>query len=571
MTAFREAFRRLGTPDAVTWTAFWVTLIAVTAGHFTVPQTGSVPARIAALLIAQVALFAPLLVLRWYLVRSPSGPHPWITVLAFAGAAAFRSYVMGVCLHLLAGAPSLSLANRLAVSFIPAFLPLIATALTVTTLRAYERDTRNLAEVRTSLEQASMLITEQIEKSNEAALERVRGRLNEEFARLDTSDDEEALETLRHLAGDVIRPMSHELAQSVPSWQPESTTVEASRVSWRRVVQSLGERGHFLPITTSVILVIIYAPSALVLNRPFAVHILLALLISIAVSLFLANVVLDRVLPLRSLAWSGTLVVVAALLAGTVSSIAAAIAIGGSRGLAVIPGGIVYLAGGALIGAALSSRAAAQQETAAELQSLTTQLAKRLVLLHQAQWYHQRSLSRALHGSMQSAVTAAAIRLDRALAEGEVSPQLLAEAQASIAQEIDVLGSTTRQPDSLDDVITRLTTMWSRVCTVDFAADDHVRDAISGDSVLRSTVTEIVTEAMSNAIRHGQAEHVSVLLTTSEPDVLVVRVDDDGRVSATAGGPGLGSAFLDDCTSSWESIASQDGHALVASLPFTSA
>lgn len=568
MTGLRAAFQRLGTPDSVSWASFWVSLVAITAGHFTVPQTAPLSARLASLLIAQVALFVPLLALRCFLSRDPFRPRPWLTLAAFAGASLLRAVVWTVALHNLGDVEDVSFGSRVLMASLPAFLPLVATGLAVTTMRAYEQDTQRLSDVRRSLEEATFQVTVEIERSNEQALERVQTRLNDELSRLEGVDDSETLEELRRLAGDVIRPMSHELAQSVPAWRPVAADSEiTARVNWRRVVRALGESGQFLPVTTAVFAVLLYAPAAFILNSSSAIPVLVTIAIAIPVTLAMANAVLDRMLPLKTPARSSALVLLAAVSGGTVCAVLAGIALGGQRGLAVIPPGTVFLTGAAIVGALIRSRISAQQETAEELRHLTEQLTVQLVRLRQAQWYHQRALSRALHGAVQSAVTAAAIRLDQALADGAVPPQLLEGARASIAEQIDVLGSAADQPDPLDEVMERLRIMWSRVCEVQLSADADARCVLEQDGILRSTVSEIVTEAMSNSIRHGGARSVTVLLRLSSPGELVVLVEDDGDARAGETRGGLGSRLLDDCTSEWTLTSSARGHVLEARLP----
>lgn len=568
MSGLRAAFQRLGTPDSVSWASFWVSLVAITAGHFTVPQTAPLLARLAALLVAQAALFVPLLGLRWFLSLDTSRPRPWLTIAAFAGASVFRAVVWTVALHSLGDVQDVSFGGRVLMASLPAFLPLVATGLAVTTIRAYELDTQRLSDVRRNLEDATFRVTGEIERSNEQALERVRARLNDELARLEGVDDSRTLEELRRLAGDVIRPLSHELAQSVPAWQPVAAESDiATRVDWLRVIRALGESGQFLPVTTGVFALLLYAPAAFILNSSSAIPVLVTIAIAIPATLTVANGVLDRMLPLKTPARSSALVVLAAVSAAAVCAVLAGVALGGSRGLAVVPPGTVFLTGAAIVGALIRSRVSAQQETAEELRHLTQQLTVQLVRLRQAQWYHQRALSRALHGAMQSAVTAAAIRLDQALADGVVPPHLLEETRASIAEQIDVLGSSADQPDPLDEVMERLRSMWSRVCEVELSADADARRALEQDGILRSTVSEVMTEAMSNSIRHGGARNVTVSMRQPSPGELLLLVEDDGGGHTGETSGGLGSRILNDCTSEWTFTSSGRGHVLEARLP----
>jgi len=316
--------------------------------------------------------------------------------------------------------------------------------------------------------------------------------------------------------------------------------------------------------------VLLYTPTAF-LMLPGRTLPALAAITLFALPLALGNRVLNRALPRSTPVRSTMLVGLVAIAASApVVAIAGFVAIGGAVGRTVMVGGMLFLPLAAIIGALIGSRLSAQRRIADELEQLTRQLSLQLVRLRQAQWFHERSLSRALHGEMQSVVTAAAIRLDRALAAGAVPPELMTEIRESITRQIDVLGAAGPQPATLDHVANRLTTMWSRVCSLSLEVDAAARAALESDGILRSTVTEIMTEAVSNSIRHGQAEHVRIELDMGTPQEVRLRVDDDGEVQKRRGGHGLGSTFLDECTSEWSSKSTDEGHLVEARLPVES-
>ena len=571
MNELRAAFRRIGTPDAITWTSFWVTFIAVTGGHFAAPTNGPVLVRLLCLLIAQCAMFVPLVVWRWVLLRRSRRPRPWLTLLVFVFASVVRGLVLFFTLFELADSSTMSLPVRLVIAAWSSMISLTFTALAVSSFRAAERDAQQLQGTRERLNEASNLVATQIERSNEDALARVQGRMTDAVSTLEgASADEVALERLRFLAADVIRPMSHELARSAPTFTVPEGAVPTTRAGWRAAVGALGERGQFMPVSTAAVIVLIYIPTAF-LVLPGRTLPALATITLLAITLTLGNRALDRALP-RSTPLRSTMLVglVAIAASAPVVAIAGFVAIGGAVGRTVMVGGMLFLPLAAIIGALIGSRLSAQRRIADELEQLTRQLSCQLVRRRQAQWYHQRSLSRALHGEMQSVVTAAAIRLDRALAAGAVPPELMAEIRESITGQIDVLGAAGPQPATLDQIVNRLTTMWSRVCHLSVDTDVTARVALDSDGILRSTVTEIMTEALSNSIRHGQAQHVRIRLDLGTPQEVRLRVDDDGVGQAHGSGQGLGSTFLDECTSEWSSESTDEGHVLEARLPVES-
>ena len=92
MSPRRQAFNRIGGPDAVTWPAFWITLVAAIAGHLATagPVSASVPVRILVVIATQLLSFSVLLLLRRTLLRNPERPRPWVAIGGFAVAAIVR-------------------------------------------------------------------------------------------------------------------------------------------------------------------------------------------------------------------------------------------------------------------------------------------------------------------------------------------------------------------------------------------------------------------------------------------------------------------------------------------------
>ena len=569
MNDFRAAFRRIGTPDAITWTAFWVTFIAVIGGHFSAPNSSDhAPLRLLCLLIAHCAMFVPLVAWRWVLLRYHGRPRPWLTLFAFVFSSIARGLVLFFALRILADISNISLPARVIIATWTSMISLTFTALAVSSFRAAERDTQRLQGIRQSLKEASDRVSTQIKRRNEDAIARVQERLTIAVSALDgVRTDEVALERLRYLAADVIRPMSHELARSSPTVTVPVSAPAITRAGWRATVEALSQRGQFLPVATATVIVLAYTPTAFLTLSGRALP-TLASITAFSITLALGNRVLNWALPRSTPVRSAMLVMLVSIAASApVVAIGGLLAIGGVVGRNITVGGIVFLPLAAIVGALISSRVSAQRRIANELEQLTRQLSQKLVHLRQAQWYHERSLSRALHGDMQSAVTVAAIRLDRALADGAVPPELMAEIRESITGQIDVLSAAGPQPATIDQLASRLTTTWSRVCNVSLDIDETARAALDNDDILRSTVTEIMTEAVSNSIRHGDAKHVQITLDVDTSDQVRLRVDDDGVGQVPTNGQGLGSTFLDECTSGWSSKSSDLGHRLEARLP----
>ena len=101
MSRFSAAFNRLGGPGAVTWWAFGVSLADRLITVSVQPANGAAPlsARILSTLLAQLVMFAPLVLLRFTLLKDPQRPRPWVALAGFAVASLLRGLSVDWFLH----------------------------------------------------------------------------------------------------------------------------------------------------------------------------------------------------------------------------------------------------------------------------------------------------------------------------------------------------------------------------------------------------------------------------------------------------------------------------------------
>lgn len=104
---------------------------------------------------------------------------------------------------------------------------------------------------------------------------------------------------------------------------------------------------------------------------------------------------------------------------------------------------------------------------------------------------------------------------------------------------------------NLVDTLTELQELWSGlvVITYDISASAHAH--LYAEPSLQECASEICREAVTNAIRHGNATH---LVITVDPGSigLDVTVADDGTGLAPAPQQGLGLSMLDEMCLRWE-------------------
>jgi signal transduction histidine kinase len=233
--------------------------------------------------------------------------------------------------------------------------------------------------------------------------------------------------------------------------------------------------------------------------------------------------------------------------------------------------------------------------TRERLAELNTDLAAASARANALLEHERRLFARQLHASVQPAVNAASLMIERATREGHVDPAVLADAADMIEASVERLlgaedggtgggadGSAGGSAGGESDLNARLAAIaatWEGLADVQIDLDVRVRAHLSGDPVARATLCDVIAEACANAVIHGRAGRIDV---TVRPDgeatddegapgtaltAVELRVADDGRAEATRHDQGLGSRILTASSTRWALDHRDDGTVLTAVLP----
>lgn len=104
------------------------------------------------------------------------------------------------------------------------------------------------------------------------------------------------------------------------------------------------------------------------------------------------------------------------------------------------------------------------------------------------------------------------------------------------------------------------------MATIECHIEDGTSRQLDEDPLCTHVLTDLLGEAVSNAIRHGGARHVRVEVQRDGDDLVLARVVDDGVMSSNPS-TGLGTTLLTQCTYDW-SITSAGPTTLVARIPY---
>ena len=178
--------------------------------------------------------------------------------------------------------------------------------------------------------------------------------------------------------------------------------------------------------------------------------------------------------------------------------------------------------------------------------------------------HERRRFARRLHSTVQAAVNAAALILERDARSDE--------AVMRAAELVDTAVAGLDADDAVPTVVrlSGIVRAWEDLCTVSIDSDDVVLGALDGDPPARDAIWDLVAEACQNAVVHGRSRNVNVRLRLLAEHAVSIRVEDDGVGAARAGatgGSGLGTRVLSTTCTEWSLESGAHGTVLTATLP----
>ena len=171
-----------------------------------------------------------------------------------------------------------------------------------------------------------------------------------------------------------------------------------------------------------------------------------------------------------------------------------------------------------------------------------------------------RQLAQTLHSQVQNELIATALRLEKGhLSEIEDLDQQLEEVERSLQETV-----ARNQPHGNKTVLEELSEIieaWDGFIAVEVEQSGDMNSLINN----RLALIQVFNEAISNALRHGEADHVRILLTAK--DAIEITVTDNGKRSASFR-PGLGFALYSEITKGDFDFSSDSaGSKLVLRIP----
>jgi hypothetical protein len=195
-----------------------------------------------------------------------------------------------------------------------------------------------------------------------------------------------------------------------------------------------------------------------------------------------------------------------------------------------------------------------RQQIRASLLETNMTLEKIVSRIKRETWVRRRSVSLAVHGTVQSALISTSLRLTAV----DRTPEAVGDARRRLEAALAAIATRTGGEVSISHALNDLHGLWNPVVNFSFDISPAADQTLAADLGLSQSAIEICREATSNAIRHGCAGCVDIRIVTIG-DLIEIRVTDDGDGPSSVVVAGLGSQMLDETCLRWQLVRGFDG------------
>jgi len=443
------------------------------------------------------------------------------------------------------------------------FTVLLILTTCVTAISGHRTEIDALAARSAQLLRSKIEIDELLRTAVASELASVDAEIRAEIERLNDADFTSAIATLRHLGLRVVRERSHQL--SIPDSPYRAPPPEVGPVTGgvAELLADITADRPIRPAFPAALLALWGTGFTLADSGPLgalmvgAAHAAIALIVWGTVGL-----VLDQVLPGRRLRTRVVLVVLAMFAAAAGWVAAAELWEHASGQMLPTAETLVQRVAQALtltlfpIVQVLSRALWHRSELMlSSLQDQVDHIAAEVARANTELWAQRRLLARELHGPVQAVVNAATLRLLDAEQDGLPIEVTLRRARIDIENALAHLATVIAvdersRPHDLDQAIGRICGLWEGLTDIEVEVSEEATARLDCDPTLRAALVEVLTEACSNAVRHGNAKLIRAATTLTERGLLL-EVIDDGR-PAESDTPGLGTSLLDEIALDWD-------------------
>lgn len=212
----------------------------------------------------------------------------------------------------------------------------------------------------------------------------------------------------------------------------------------------------------------------------------------------------------------------------------------------------------------VNSRVDQRIENERQIQKYLDDIAKENARFAQRLWVFRKRWLLVLHGTVQSALTAAIVRLQSSEQDESVSRQL---ALQDIQRAEQAVKTQLTAPQNFERELSELVRVWQGICDVKTTISERAKRVICKQADVAFCANEILKEAISNAVRHGSATEARIIIDRELDDLLTIKVWNNGSSPNSKDRVGIGSEMMNEVCLSWRLSGNRGDVTLLAELP----
>ena len=190
-----------------------------------------------------------------------------------------------------------------------------------------------------------------------------------------------------------------------------------------------------------------------------------------------------------------------------------------------------------------------RKKTTENLSAVNLQLEILNASLRQELWLNRRRTASVLHGPVQAALFASAMKLSQ---ESKPTPALVAEVEQDISAALEKLNNPSNlEGEDISDLLNQIVEIWSDAAEISIEIPEDLETAITRTPLASEALIEIAREFITNAIKHGRASQVSLKVSRLDAARISIEVIDDGQGVPPGAKPGFGSKLLSELSLVW--------------------
>lgn len=529
--------------------------ILVQTGEWAAADEGpsTLAIRMPLLFVVQLLMFAfPLFTLHVICPRVRSTMRNWLLLASLLLGAVVRGFALGMLMFATGVADSPDVAYRIMASITHMAVITIIAWFLVSEVRGLQSRRRKLIAERDQLIGLQQDVQRDLEQLGERATIDIRQSILQSLGDLQATQSRELQDRLRITIDQVVRPLSHQLAAQPSAWTAPPPTSQATGVDWPLAAREGLDPTLIHPVAVPILLVWLGLPIHLFRFGAALSAVFVGTVIIAIPAFWLTKRIAMWMTAGRSAGAKAAGFVIAVIVGGlALGSATLPYMLGQPRPFVfVIAAPLLALLISGPFAIAESARA---QDLAleSELRATTAELRWTVTRARERYRQQERALAHALHGRLQAALTAAFLRLDRAVEQGVDDEALIQALQADVRTAVFELSIVNTEPNTIDTLIEMTQNNWLGTVDINCELEEYERAALAADPICARSVNDLIPELVFNSVRHGGATRINIKLEQEDERTLRLSVIDDGRTELNTTHHGLGTTLLGEASITW--------------------